>query len=334
MFGNVLFDLEVKDIGRLTGHGQIVSMKSPGIAMVRIKNHPVLPDNDYPISGKNLESLAALIPDDEWERISKQGVDNKKPVARISDEDYSRLVKDVADSVGGSEEPRDSLTGAEVQARKMSTVYKNLKDEERFPVPRQTTLDHWGTDSDIAKGAKKDYNLVYDKLKSQDASWSEKYPTFDSFWERVKEFSVGQTSQSPNDLSEIPQEMKDINKAYAENILNLNPDGKITFYRNAVNRKGSPEESALGYVTTNADFAYDYNSQAPNTDGNGRYEIDAKPDEIFGMLGYSQIEDEFGVVVGRGVTSQPDRVRRVGDLEQPKLAPWLEQYQSKVNRST
>jgi hypothetical protein len=311
MFGLVLFDIDIEGIGRVTGHGELVDIVRPGVGLVRVKNHKILGDIDIEMLGEQLEAIDAIIPDADYERITGKTLPKSK-----------------------SSELKDSLTGAEAQARKMSTVYKNLKDEGRFPVPRQTNLNYWGVDSDVAKGAKEDYSLVYDKLKSEDASWSEKYPTFDEFWERVRQFSVGQTSQSPNELSEIPQEMKDINKAYAENVLGLKPDGKITFYRNAVNRKGSAEDSALGYVTTNADFAYDYNSQAPNESGNGRYEIDAKPDEVFGMLGYSQLEDEFGVTVGRGVTSQPGRVRRVGDLEQPKLAPWLEKYQDGVGRST
>jgi hypothetical protein len=311
MLGTVLFDMEIEGLGRVTGHGELIKIVRPQVGVVRIKNHPVLPDGDYEVPGDNLEAIDALIKDKDYERVTGKTLPKSK-----------------------SSELKDKLTGSEAQARKMSTVYKNLKDEGRFPVPRQTTIDHWGIDSDIAKGAKKDYGLVYDKLKDEDPSWSQKYPTFDDFWERVRQLSVGQTSQSPNELSKIPQEMKDINKAYAEEVLGLRPDGLITFYRNATNRKITPEDSALGYVTTNADFAYDYNSQASNESGNGRYEIDAKPDEVFGMLGYSQLEDEFGVTVGRGVTSQPGRVRRVGDLEQPKLAPWLEKYQDGVGRST
>jgi len=311
MLGNVLFDLELEGYGRVTGHGELQKVVGDNIGLVRIKNHSVLPDGDYEFSGDDLEAIDALIKDEDYERVTGK----KLPKSESS-------------------ELKDNLTGDEAQARKMSTVYKNLKDEGRFPVPRQTNLNFWGEESDIAKGAKEDYNLVYDKLKSEDASWSQKYPTFDEFWGRVRQLSVGQTSQSPNELSAIPQEMKEINRAYAEKVLGLNPDGIITFYRNAVNRKGSAEDSALGYVSTNANFAYDYNSQAPNDNGNGRYEIDAKPDEVFGMLGYSQLEDEFGVTVGRGVTSQPDRVRRVGDLAQPVLAPWLEKYQDGVGRST
>jgi hypothetical protein len=311
MLGTVLFDIEIEGLGRITGHGELVEIVRPQVGLVRIKNHPVLPDMDIEIPGENLEAIDGLIKDADYERVTGKTLPKSKSL-----------------------ELKDNLTGAEAQARKMSTVYKNLKDEGRFPVPRQSNTNFWGEESDIAKGAKEDYSLVYNKLKSTDPSWSEKYPTFDDFWGRVKQLSVGQTSQSPNDLSKIPQEMKDINKAYAENVLGLKPEGKITFYRNAVNQKGSPEDSALGYVTTNADFAYDYNSQRPNENGNGRYEIDAKPDEVFGMIGYSQLEDEFGVVIGRGVTSQPDRVRRVGDLAQPILAPWLEGYQDGVGRST
>jgi len=325
----------VNVIGKFEGSNDSV------FGRVYVQGDPNVPDGYYYVSSDNGSTVIATLKQEDLDRMGIQpGKDYEGNEVSARDEaaiqdigsiKYEPKELGVAKPVT---ERKENLSGSEVQERKLSTVTQNLKEEGRFPVPRQTNTNFWGEESDIAKGAKEDYNLVYENLKNQDPSWKEKYPTFEDFWGRVKELSVGQMSQSPNSLDEIPQEMKDINKAYAERVLNMNPDGKITFYRNATNQKGTPEESALGYVTTNADFAYDYNSQAPNINGNGRYEIDVKPDEVFGMIGYSQLEDEFGVVIGRGVTSQPDRVRRVGDLAQPELAPWLEKYQDGVGRST
>lgn len=337
---SIRFTLEINGvlksfIGRFKG----ASKDNPNLARVLVKGDPDLPDGYYYVDSNNGEMIVATLSDS---RLRKLGIgrDEKNRFVPLDQAKSAQRLEDVIfEPLEGTEpeKPRalkKKMTGAEVQARKMSTVYENLKEEGRFPVPRQTTSNHWGKNSDIAEGAKEDYNLVYEQLKGLDPKWEQQYPNFEDFWNRVQELSVGQTSQSPNDLADIPEEMKEINRAYAERVLGLEPDGKITYYRNAVNQKGTPEESALGYVTTNADFAYDYNSQAPNINGNGRYEIDVQPDEVFGMLGYSQLEDEFGVVIGRGVTSQPGRVRRVGDLEQPKMAPWLEKYQGGVGRST
>lgn len=306
---------------------------------VLVKGDPNLPDGYYEVHSDNGETVVATLSETTLKRLGIARDEKNKFIPARDDAAIQDIGTMGYEPIAEGESPKPrvlkkKMSGAEAQARKMKTVTDNLKEEGRFPVPRQTTSDRWGVDSDIALGAKEDYNLVYEQLKDEDEAWKEKYPTFDDFWNRVQELSVGDTTQSPNSLDEIPQEMKDINKAYATRILGLEPDGKITFYRNAVNQAATPENAARGYVTTNADFAYDYNADAANVGTNGRYEIDAQPDEVFGMLGYSKLEDEFGVVVGDGVTQQPGRIRRVGDLEPPKLAPWVEKYQAAVGRST
>lgn len=265
----------------------------------------------------------------------KDGEDGAENVDYLMKANVADVVKKIRQPAEENKELKDSMTGAEVQAKKMETVKSNLEKEGRFPIPRQTTSDHWGVDSDITKGAKQDYKKVYNKLVSDDPKWKKEYPTYDSFFEgAVKGWAVDQQTQSPNDLKDIPQEMKDINKAYATEVLGLKPDGKITFYRNAVNGHTNMEDSARGYVTTHANFAHDYNAHKGNQGSNGRYEIDAKPDEVYGMLGYSKLEDEYGVTVGHGVTKQPGRIRRVGDLKSPALtAPWLKKYDDNSNRS-
>jgi hypothetical protein len=96
--------------------------------------------------------------------------------------------------------------------------------------------------------------------------------------------------------------------------------------------KDSEVDAAAGYVSTDRDFAYDYNSKSGNDGADGRYEIDVKPDEVFGMLGYSKPEDEYAFVIGKGVTSQEGRVRRVGDIASlPTTAPWLEEYTKNIS---
>jgi hypothetical protein len=338
---SVKFKVRLEDGRVVSVVGKFQGSSDAVFGRIYVEGDPNVPDGYYYVTSDNGATVIANLKQEDLDRLGIQpgkDYDGNTVTARdaAATQDISEIKYEPKTTDGDkpATQRKENLSGAEAQERKLSTVTQNLKEQGRFPVPRQTNLQFWGEESDIAKGAKEDYYLVYESLKNQDPSWKEKYPTFDDFWGKVKEMAVGQTSQSPNDLSKIPQEMKDINKAYAERVLNMNPDGKITFYRNAVNRKGSAEDSALGYVTTNADFAYDYNSQAPNDNGNGRYEIDVKPDEVFGMLGYSQLEDEFGVTIGRAVTSQPDRVRRVGDLAQPVLAPWLEKYQDGVGRST
>lgn len=303
MGGAVTFEISLPGVkGIATGHGYFIGNSRPGVAKIEVRDNKRIPKGVYEVDHKSVTAAKAII---DFDAI-KNGTTLKK-----------------------------KISGAEAQKKRMKSVVTLLRGEGRFPIPRQTTTGHWGNDSDIARGAIADYSAVYEKLKSQDPSWEQKYKTFDEFWERVKDLSVEGSSQSPNDLSKIPQEMKDINKAYAEEILDLEPDGLITFYRNATNNRLSAAEAARGYVSTNADFAYDYNANAESTtEHNGRYEIDAKPEEVYGMLGYSKLEDEFAVVLGDGVTTQEGRVRKVGELKPPEVAPWLTEANNKIDRGS
>tara|TARA_B110000503_G_scaffold22880_1_gene35600 strand:+ start:1525 stop:5118 length:3594 start_codon:yes stop_codon:yes gene_type:complete len=217
-------------------------------------------------------------------------------------------------------ELKTSMTGDEAIKIRMKSVTKALKGEGRFPIPRQFDNSHVGKDSDVAKGAKLDYKKVFDS----EPALQKKYGSAENMWTKVLEYSVDNKSQSPNTLAEIPEDMKELNRAYAKHVLGLDPDGTITFYRNAINNKDTPEESAIGYASLDKTMAYDYNPQMGNAGANGRYEIDVKPDELSGMIGYSKVEDEYGIVLGREMTNIQNRVRRVGDLEKSKTAPWLE----------
>ena len=302
MGGGVVFDISLPGFtGIARGLGFFIGNLTPDIAIIEVRDNKTIPKGRYQIPHKDITGVKAIIPTEESTEAAKQ-----EPTLS------------------------DDMLGSEVHKKKLASITKILKSEGRFAVPRQTSSDHWGIDSDVSRGAKADYGKVYESstlLKS-------KYSSFDQFWEKVKTLSVNTDSQSPNDLSQIPEEMKEINREYAVHFLGLKPDGLITVYRNAVNNKDSEIDAAAGYVSTDRDLAYDYNSGQPNIATNGRYEIDVKPEEISGMIGYSNAEDEFAFVIGTGVTSQPGRVRRVGDIEKlPFTAPWLAPYEKTIVRS-
>lgn len=238
------------------------------------------------------------------------------------------------DGEGLPSELKTEITGDEIQDIKIASIAEALKAEGRFPVPRQSSLDTWGKTSDVTKGAKLDYAKVYEGMSSEDPEFAKKYPTFDSFWERVVDLAVDERTQSPNDLDQINQEMKEINKGYAKYVMGLDPDnGTFTVYRNAINNAFDERDAAVGYVSTNKNLAFDYNANTRvGEQANGRYEITVKPDEVNGMIGYSQVEDEYALTIGKGVTYQEGRVKKVGELETLKVAPWHEEAVSKLKR--
>lgn len=220
------------------------------------------------------------------------------------------------------------ISGSEALKTRLKSVARVLKEKDRFPVPRIGSSAEVGKDTDIANGARVDYQKVFDASPEV----KERFKTFDNLWNYVTKTGTDLTTQSPNDLNEIPEEMKLVNRAYAEHVLGLEPDGLLTVYRNAVNGKDTEQESAVGYVSLDREMAWDYNSHRDNIGANGRYEIDVKPDEVFGHIGYSRVEDEYGLTIGRGVTYQDGRVRRVGDLQQAELAPWLQDWNNEYQR--
>lgn len=220
---------------------------------------------------------------------------------------------------------KSKISGTDAMKIRYKSVSKILKDKGRFPLPRQGTFDEVGKTSDVAEGAKIDYKKVFDAEPELQA----KFKTPEALWDYVTQTAADFTTQSPNDLNDIPSDMKMLNRAYAKHILGMDPDGLITVYRNAVNNKYEEEESAVGYVSLDRQMAWDYNSTRENAYTNGSYEIDVKPDEVYGMLGYSQLEDEYSVTIGRGVTQQEGRVRRVKDLEPAVLPDWLQTWNRK-----
>lgn len=302
MGGFVDFDIQLSGVqGPSRAAGRFLGNSEPGVARIEVMDNSRIPKGVYLV---------------KHDQISSQ----PKSVATLPPKNVAKKP--------AAPELKKSVTGSEVLKTRLKSVAKDLKEKGRFPLPRQGALNEAGGNTDIANGARIDYQKVFDA----EPKLQEKYGTFDNMWDYVSQNGTDLTTQSPNDLRDIPEDMKELNRSYAKNVLGLEPDGTITVYRNAINGKDTESESAVGYVSLDSQMAYDYGSTRENIGANGRYEIDVKPDEVFGMLGYSRVEDEYGLTIGRGVTEQEGRVRRVGDLESAKLAPWLEDYNNKFRR--
>ena len=319
-------------LGTYSGQGH-----SDGVrGLITVENDAYLPNGNYPVASGNLQQYTALLSEQE---LKDQGIELGKDVsgATVTAREDS-VIPNIDDIIGEAEdlstptkELRTEITGNEIQDIKIASIAKALKAEGRFPVPRQTTLDNWGKTSDVTKGAKLDYSKVYEGMSSEDPEFAEKYPTFDSFWDRVYDLAVDERTQSPDKLNE---EMKKINKGYAKYVMGLDPEnGTFTVYRNAINNAFEEKDAAVGYVSTSENLAFDYNANTRvGEQANGRYEITVKPDEVNGMIGYSQVEDEYALTIGPNVTYQEGRVKKVGELETVKVAPWHEEAVGKLKR--
>lgn len=300
---DVMFDVRLPGVdGIVQGLGKFIGNIEPTVARIEVSDNSRVPKGVYEVKHSEITAIKAVLPDAYVEKKVKEAAEEKG----------LNLKK--------------QMSGSEVLKERLRSVARALKEEGRFPIPRMTPNSTIGKTSDTAKGAKLDYKKVFDA----EPALQEKYKTFENMWEAVFKYGVDERTQSPNTIAEIPEDMKELNRAYAKHVLGLDPEGLITFYRNAINSKFTPEESAVGYVSIDRNMAYDYNANFEQRNANGRYEIDVKPGEVFGMIGYSKVEDEYGVTIGREVTSIPNRVRRVGDLASPEIqAPWLEEAANK-----
>jgi hypothetical protein len=306
MFGDVIIDINLPGVqGKVRARGKFIGNSEPRVARIEILDNSEISKGIYLVEHSDITSAPKGVA-----KLSKKFLDEKNIDSGIVD-------GAVDDSL------KSAISGDDILKTRLKTVVRILKGEGRFPVPRLGLLQELGKDTDTVKGAKVDYKKVFDA----EPGLQERFKDFDSMWQYVYDNSAGTTTQSPNDLDDIDPEVKMLNRAYAEHILGLEPDGMITVYRNAVNGKDTESESAVGYVSLDRNLAYDYASHRDNVAKNGRYEIDVKPDEFQGMLGYSQAEDEYALTIGRGVTEQEGRVRRVGDLAMVDLeASWLKDW--------
>lgn len=298
--GEVLFEVELDGVqGTQHATGIFIGAVDPSTIRIEVPDSSRIPKGVYVVKTDRVTAIKAIIPQEHLDKKS-----------------------------GAPESLKPSMTGSEVLKTRLKSVTKLLKEQGRFPMPRISSMASAGKDTDIANGARVDYKKAYDASPEL----REAFPTFDESWDYVARLGTDLTTQSPNELKDIPKEMKLLNREYAKHVLGLDPDGLITIYRNAVNGKSSEQDSAVGYASLDRDMAYDYASTRENIEANGRYEIDVKPDEVYGMLGYSQVEDEYGLTIGKEVAYTPDRVRRVGDLAPAEFPSWLQEWNSTFKR--
>lgn len=313
MGGGVIFEINLPGVsGTVRARGKFKGMLDLDTAQIEVEDSSQIPKGIYNVDRKYIEA--------------------DKSIARL-DADYveekTGQPADVPPAVEEVSKLKPSISGDEAIKTRLKSVAKVLKEKGRFPIPRVSAMGDAGGDTDIANGAKVDYKKVFDSSSEVQSL----FESFDELWDYVSRTGTDLTTQSPNDLNEIPEKMKVANRAYAQHILGMESDGLLTVYRNAINGKDTESESAVGYVSLDRQMAYDYGSTKENIGANGRYEIDVKPDEVYGHIGYSRVEDEYGLTIGRGVTEQEGRVRRVGDLEPAKLAPWLEEWNNSFVRA-
>jgi len=91
MFGSVTFSMDFPNIGKVSGHGKFVRISKPGVAVIKVKNNPNLPDGEYEIPSANFTNAKGIIPDDDFERITGKSLDSGTVKARIPDADFERV---------------------------------------------------------------------------------------------------------------------------------------------------------------------------------------------------------------------------------------------------
>lgn len=223
------------------------------------------------------------------------------------------------------------VSAEEIQAIKEKSLTDYVSEQGRFPLPRNTTNNFQTETSDVAQAAKRDYQKVYDLLSERDPKFVERYPEIDDFWDQVKIYAVDERFRAYDSVDDIPEEVKQFNRGYAEAVLGMDPDGEVTLYRNAINNPATNQQAGTGYWSTDRDFAQDYGATPgkiakSQEEGNlnGFYEGRFRPDQIGGMIGYSQAEDEFALAIGPDVAGEEGRVTRLGPLNPPELPDFVD----------
>ena len=202
---------------------------------------------------------------------------------------------------------KPEMDGEDALATIRNAAAEVALEDGRFPVARSA--------EDIEAGAKKQYAGVFDSLKEEYPQLVGEFKDFEDFWTYAKKnLAAGTTTRYADSVNDIPPLMKAANRIYARDVLGVDPDGLITFYRNSINGHADVAKAAAGYASLDRNMAFNYNSNKGNDGANGRYAIKAKPGQVWGLLGYSDAADEHGVVIGPDVTAMPGRVERLGDL--------------------
>jgi predicted acetyltransferase len=126
MYGNALFDVELENIGRVSGHGKIIDAVAPNVALIRIEGHPILGDIDLPIPSTQFEVVDAIIPDEDYERIAKatKAALNKKDSSKTTEPEPEPN----ADSITGTVEDLLALPANENTRNLDNKTVKEIVD--------------------------------------------------------------------------------------------------------------------------------------------------------------------------------------------------------------
>lgn len=312
-------------VQRRDGQGQVFGVAQSWTDVQRfISQDQQLFERDQPVNPSSLE---------KWESDNPEG----ESLADLPDEDDAGDEDDTSETPEASKTSgapsglKSSVSAEEIQATKEQSLADYVSEQGRFPLPRNATNNFQEETSDVAQAAKRDYQKVYDLLKEQDPAFGDKYPEMDDFWGAVKEYSANEKFRAYDSVDEIPDEVKQFNRAYAEAVLGMDPDGEVTLYRNTINKSSNVVQAGTGYWSTDKEYAQDYGATPENIaeskqDGSflGFYEGKFRPDQIGGMLGYSRTEDEFALVIGPDVAGEEGRISRLGPIEPPELPDWLD----------
>lgn len=306
MGGGIICTVTLPDGTVAKGTGFFKGNSSPGVAIIEFKGSDSVPDGQYNVPHENILGQAdAIIPAKDLAR-SMDKADG------VIDDPKNALPEEVKTAT-----LKKSIEGEEALSTIKGEAALVAKEQGRFPIARGP--------EDIKAAAKKQYEGVFAALQKEHPDLVKDFKSFDAFWDHAEKNIAIDTSQRWADsVDEIPELTKATNRIYAREVLGLDPDGLITFYRNSINHHDNPDKAAAGYISLDQRMAWNYNSDKEQSGHDGRYAVKAAPDEVLGLLGYSKVADEYGVVVGPDVTSQPNRYERVGDLAWTPLNPLMD----------
>jgi hypothetical protein len=306
MYGPVKFDIQIPGVkNKSIGYGIFIGSDRYGWSKIQVEDNKYIPKGVYEIENKYITGVKAII-----------GLDVSKP--KTTEQPKARpLLKEI--------------TGEQALVVIKKSIAKYTKGQGRFPIARNQ--------NDVTQAAKIQYQSIFPQMKAEYPELMSKYKTPEEFWEGIKVYGVGTNQRWADSVDEISPINKALNKVYARDILGLDPEnGLIAYYRNSVNRHNNLANAAAGYLSLDSRMAWDYNSHLSKypkdrTPFDGRYKVKVKPSEVIGLIGFSNVQDEYGVVVGPDVTSIPDRAERVGDLEIQKPTDWIDDSNT-FDRST
>jgi hypothetical protein len=297
MGGGVSFEM-LNELGQaFRVFGKFTGSKNETTAFVQVKGDPGgLPDGVYEVDTSQLSNVLATI---DIDFLQEKGIE----VPGIRDTDAT-----VTPSAS-------VVTGDTAMSKIREDGFNLAKSEGRFPLLNNDDID-------VVVGNQ--YKGLFEDFKAQNPEFADKFANADEYWNYVKGGGVSTTTKwvEQDKLNPVLQAS---NKLYAEQVLGIPDDGYIEVYRNAINHKDTQELSAAGYASLDRDMAWDYASDKGLKNGlDGRYVIRVKPEEVQGVLGYSQAHDEFAVVIGPDITSIPGRITRVGDTEVVPMTSYID----------